>query len=320
MNDVRNNTHEGNSYSKCIIIISRVLLHIRSIRRLSWLNIFKSCFPQNCLIAQNILSTLKKGWLPILRLYPITQNSASEAAKKYCCFYSLLKRSCVFWLQTPFCPPGAELLEEAIEVFRCFLTWPEPYSSVCRDLLSTLHLELKAPGRYRRVLKKASVCLWLYLSSVKCLKPPRRCHSTIICPLVAGRSSAFRVACTKWHCLCHKYQHRHENGCFLTCHYWKPEDLQNQKAEAIDLFKFTERTRGSAENTATNVKECHLCKNSFRAWFHALSPQILSHNIKLFPVFAKFCFRFCSNYQKYNSGTCSSSRCFFSLFVLLLIP
>ncbi|KAJ3614581.1 hypothetical protein NHX12_018153 [Muraenolepis orangiensis] len=33
-------------------------------------------------------------------------------------------------LQTPYCPPDAELLEEAVEVFRCFLTWPEPYSRI----------------------------------------------------------------------------------------------------------------------------------------------------------------------------------------------
>ncbi|KAL1005927.1 hypothetical protein UPYG_G00065740 [Umbra pygmaea] len=49
-------------------------------------------------------------------------------------------------LQTPFCPPNMELLEEACEVFSCFLTWPEPYCSVCKALLSTLHQELKAPG------------------------------------------------------------------------------------------------------------------------------------------------------------------------------
>ncbi|KAM9856765.1 phosphoinositide 3-kinase regulatory subunit 5 [Aulostomus maculatus] len=49
-------------------------------------------------------------------------------------------------LQAPYCPPDTELLEEATEVFRCFLTWPEPYCSVCRSLLSTLQLEIKAPG------------------------------------------------------------------------------------------------------------------------------------------------------------------------------
>ncbi|XP_038569700.1 phosphoinositide 3-kinase regulatory subunit 5 isoform X1 [Micropterus salmoides] len=58
-------------------------------------------------------------------------------------------------LQTPYCPPDTELLEEAIEVFRFFLTWPEPYCSVCKDLLSTLHLEIKAPGiSFQRLVRE----------------------------------------------------------------------------------------------------------------------------------------------------------------------
>ncbi|XP_076583480.1 phosphoinositide 3-kinase regulatory subunit 5 [Chaetodon auriga] len=58
-------------------------------------------------------------------------------------------------LQTPYCPPDAELLEEAIDVFRHFLTWPEPYSSVCRNLLSTLQLEIKAPGiSFQRLVRE----------------------------------------------------------------------------------------------------------------------------------------------------------------------
>ncbi|KAM9362537.1 phosphoinositide 3-kinase regulatory subunit 5 [Symphorus nematophorus] len=58
-------------------------------------------------------------------------------------------------LQTPYCPADTELLEEAIEVFRCFLTWPEPYSSVCRNLLSTLQLEIKAPGiSFQRLVRE----------------------------------------------------------------------------------------------------------------------------------------------------------------------
>ncbi|XP_041642285.1 phosphoinositide 3-kinase regulatory subunit 5 isoform X2 [Cheilinus undulatus] len=58
-------------------------------------------------------------------------------------------------LQTPYCPPDTELLEEAIAVFRCFLTWPEPYSSVCRKLLSTLQLEIKAPGiSFQRMVRE----------------------------------------------------------------------------------------------------------------------------------------------------------------------
>ncbi|MEQ2206398.1 hypothetical protein XENOCAPTIV_028839 [Xenoophorus captivus] len=50
---------------------------------------------------------------------------------------------------TPYCPPHTELLEEALEVFYSFLTWPEPYCSVCRELLSMLQLEIKAPGKYK---------------------------------------------------------------------------------------------------------------------------------------------------------------------------
>ncbi|XP_017283192.1 phosphoinositide 3-kinase regulatory subunit 5 [Kryptolebias marmoratus] len=58
-------------------------------------------------------------------------------------------------LQTPYCPPGTDLLEKALGVFYCFLTWPEPYCSVCRELLSTLHLEIKAPGiSYQRLVRE----------------------------------------------------------------------------------------------------------------------------------------------------------------------
>lgn len=63
-------------------------------------------------------------------------------------FYSTL-------LQAPYCPPDMELLEKAMEVFRTFLTWPEPYCSVCRNLLSTLQLEIKAPGiSYQRLVRE----------------------------------------------------------------------------------------------------------------------------------------------------------------------
>ncbi|KAG7242363.1 hypothetical protein INR49_023492 [Caranx melampygus] len=58
-------------------------------------------------------------------------------------------------LQTPYCPPDTELLEEAVEVFRCFLTWPEPYCGVCKNLLSTLQLEIKAPGiSFQRLVRE----------------------------------------------------------------------------------------------------------------------------------------------------------------------
>lgn len=58
-------------------------------------------------------------------------------------------------LQTPYCPPDTDLLQEAMEVFRLFLTWPEPYCSVCKNLLSTLQLEVKAPGMsFQRLVRE----------------------------------------------------------------------------------------------------------------------------------------------------------------------
>lgn len=58
-------------------------------------------------------------------------------------------------LQTPHCPPDSDLLKSAMEVFRLFLTWPEPYCSVCKNLLSTLQLEIKAPGiSFQRLVRE----------------------------------------------------------------------------------------------------------------------------------------------------------------------
>uniref|UniRef100_A0A672JVA3 Phosphoinositide 3-kinase regulatory subunit 5 n=1 Tax=Sinocyclocheilus grahami TaxID=75366 RepID=A0A672JVA3_SINGR len=58
-------------------------------------------------------------------------------------------------LQMPLCPSDGEILTEACEVFHGFLAWPEPYCSVCRNLLSTLHQELRAPGiSYYRLVRE----------------------------------------------------------------------------------------------------------------------------------------------------------------------
>uniref|UniRef100_A0A665TRT7 Phosphoinositide 3-kinase regulatory subunit 5 n=1 Tax=Echeneis naucrates TaxID=173247 RepID=A0A665TRT7_ECHNA len=75
------------------------------------------------------------------------------------CHYELVVPLAIMFfstlLQTPYCPPDTELLEEAAEVFRCFLTWPEPYCSVCKNLLSTLQLEIKAPGiSFQRLVRE----------------------------------------------------------------------------------------------------------------------------------------------------------------------
>uniref|UniRef100_A0A8C2IRC3 Phosphoinositide 3-kinase regulatory subunit 5 n=1 Tax=Cyprinus carpio TaxID=7962 RepID=A0A8C2IRC3_CYPCA len=58
-------------------------------------------------------------------------------------------------LQMPLCPSDGEILTEACEVFHGFLAWPEPYCSVCRNLLFTLHQELRAPGiSYHRLVRE----------------------------------------------------------------------------------------------------------------------------------------------------------------------
>ncbi|XP_051567403.1 phosphoinositide 3-kinase regulatory subunit 5-like isoform X2 [Myxocyprinus asiaticus] len=58
-------------------------------------------------------------------------------------------------LQVPCCPSDGEILMEACEVFHGFLAWPEPYCSVSRNLLSTLHQELRAPGiSYHRLMRE----------------------------------------------------------------------------------------------------------------------------------------------------------------------
>ncbi|XP_053354522.1 phosphoinositide 3-kinase regulatory subunit 5 isoform X3 [Clarias gariepinus] len=58
-------------------------------------------------------------------------------------------------LQTPYCPVECNLLAEAREVFHGFLTWPEPYSSMCRGVLTTIQQELRAPGiSYHQLVKE----------------------------------------------------------------------------------------------------------------------------------------------------------------------
>ncbi|XP_040892431.1 phosphoinositide 3-kinase regulatory subunit 5 [Toxotes jaculatrix] len=84
-------------------------------------------------------------------------NKTKEVQEQ--CQYELVAPLAIMFsstlLQTPYCPPDAELLEEAVKVFRCFLTWPEPYCSVCKNLLSTLQLEIKAPGiSFQRLVRE----------------------------------------------------------------------------------------------------------------------------------------------------------------------
>ncbi|XP_055509599.1 LOW QUALITY PROTEIN: phosphoinositide 3-kinase regulatory subunit 5 [Leucoraja erinacea] len=49
-------------------------------------------------------------------------------------------------LQIPFFPPESILLKNAYSIYHNLLTWPVPYCDICKDLLTFIDDELKAPG------------------------------------------------------------------------------------------------------------------------------------------------------------------------------
>uniref|UniRef100_A0A673WFE9 Phosphoinositide 3-kinase regulatory subunit 5 n=1 Tax=Salmo trutta TaxID=8032 RepID=A0A673WFE9_SALTR len=58
-------------------------------------------------------------------------------------------------LQTPHFSPDSGVLQEACEVFHCFLSWPEPCCSASRHLLSLIQQELRAPGiSFQRLVRE----------------------------------------------------------------------------------------------------------------------------------------------------------------------
>ncbi|KAJ1130532.1 hypothetical protein NDU88_008883 [Pleurodeles waltl] len=57
-------------------------------------------------------------------------------------------------LCTPYFPPAPHLLQKASETYHSFLTWPLPYCTIYRELLSFIADELKAPGvSYQRLVR-----------------------------------------------------------------------------------------------------------------------------------------------------------------------
>ncbi|XP_028912839.1 phosphoinositide 3-kinase regulatory subunit 5 isoform X3 [Ornithorhynchus anatinus] len=48
--------------------------------------------------------------------------------------------------ETPHFPEDSDLLLQAASIYHGFLTWPMPYSSVCRELLTVIEAERRAPG------------------------------------------------------------------------------------------------------------------------------------------------------------------------------
>nr|XP_023412218.1 phosphoinositide 3-kinase regulatory subunit 5 isoform X1 [Loxodonta africana] len=57
-------------------------------------------------------------------------------------------------LCTPHFPPDSDLLRKAASTYHRFLTWPDPYCSICQELLTFIDAELKAPGiSYQRLVR-----------------------------------------------------------------------------------------------------------------------------------------------------------------------
>ncbi|XP_032695702.1 phosphoinositide 3-kinase regulatory subunit 5 isoform X2 [Lontra canadensis] len=57
-------------------------------------------------------------------------------------------------LCTPHFPPDSDLLLKAARTYHRFLTWPVPYCSISRELLTFIDAELKAPGiTYQRLVR-----------------------------------------------------------------------------------------------------------------------------------------------------------------------
>uniref|UniRef100_A0A8C7GID5 Phosphoinositide 3-kinase regulatory subunit 5 n=1 Tax=Oncorhynchus kisutch TaxID=8019 RepID=A0A8C7GID5_ONCKI len=73
-------------------------------------------------------------------------------------------------LQTPHFSPDSGVLQDACEVFHCFLSWPEPCCSASRHLLSLIQQELRAPGIEPLTLYSLPVGMGL-ISSVTCHCP-----------------------------------------------------------------------------------------------------------------------------------------------------
>ncbi|XP_067914164.1 phosphoinositide 3-kinase regulatory subunit 5 isoform X2 [Heterodontus francisci] len=49
-------------------------------------------------------------------------------------------------LRTPYFPPECNLLKDAYNIYHGLLTWPVPYCNICKDLLTFIQDEMKAPG------------------------------------------------------------------------------------------------------------------------------------------------------------------------------
>ncbi|XP_078257122.1 phosphoinositide 3-kinase regulatory subunit 5 [Rhinoraja longicauda] len=73
----------------------------------------------------------------------------TKEVQEMCQYDLLVPLALMFYssaLQTPFFPPESTLLTDAHSIYHNLLTWPVPYCDICKDLLTFINDELKAPG------------------------------------------------------------------------------------------------------------------------------------------------------------------------------
>ncbi|XP_038633191.1 phosphoinositide 3-kinase regulatory subunit 5 [Scyliorhinus canicula] len=73
----------------------------------------------------------------------------TQEVQEMCQYDLLVPLALMFYsatLRTPYFPPECKLLQKAYNIYHSLLTWPVPYCNVCKDLLTFIQDEMKAPG------------------------------------------------------------------------------------------------------------------------------------------------------------------------------
>lgn len=107
----------------------------------------------NCWSLQELVSRDPGHFLILLeQILQKTQEVQEKGTYDLLAPLALLFYSTV--LCTPHFPPDSDLLLKAASTYHCFLTWPVPYCSICREMLTFIDAELKAPGiSYQRLVR-----------------------------------------------------------------------------------------------------------------------------------------------------------------------
>ncbi|XP_043570522.1 phosphoinositide 3-kinase regulatory subunit 5 isoform X1 [Chiloscyllium plagiosum] len=73
----------------------------------------------------------------------------TQEVQEMCQYDLLVPLALMFYsttLRTPYFPPECNLLKNAYNIYHGLLTWPIPYCNICKDLLTFIQDEMKAPG------------------------------------------------------------------------------------------------------------------------------------------------------------------------------